>query len=351
MTKLEKLKSTAMDTAQDLGHSMQNWLDLVDCGITSFNQCVICNQHVMVCASPAPDEKEIGGPAMWVPCYGVPIKPLDPEDLAAERFADRITRAVVPKNLRETAAPYYPSFKVYSRRSEDDYKLIGIFVAAAAAILRAEDAFNTNLVESVYVTREETIYDHAKPPFREIRETASDIYQPLLIDSADHKPTGRKAQRRSVDRTMAKIRKLHEDLNAALYTHPTERPKIQSPQDAVQILTYFLTGLDHEEFWILNLDTRNRIAHCVKLYVATVNKSDVRVSEVFRQAIIDNSPAIIIGHNHPSGNPTPSPDDISVTRTIVQAGALLDIDVLDHIIIGEHGNFVSLKERGLGFDT
>ena len=88
-------------------------------------------------------------------------------------------------------------------------------------------------------------------------------YQPLLIDATDHKPTGRKAQRRSVDRTMAKIRKLHEDLNAALYTHPTERPKIHSPQDAVQVLTYFLTGLDHEEFWVLNLDTRNRISHFV----------------------------------------------------------------------------------------
>ena len=93
MTKLEKLKSTAEDTAQDLGHSMQDWLDLVDCGITSFNQCVICNQHVMVCASPAPDEKEIGGPAMWVPCYGVPIKPIQE---TVRQFHE--------------AGPHYPSF-------------------------------------------------------------------------------------------------------------------------------------------------------------------------------------------------------------------------------------------------
>ena len=256
----------------------------------------------------------------------------------------------VTNKIKESAAPYYPSFKVYSRRSEDDYKLIGFFVGAAEAILHAEQAFNTNKVEAVYVTREETIYDHAKPPYREIRESASNVYQPLLIDAADHTPTGRKAQRRSVDRTMAKIRKLHEDLNAALYSHPTERPSISNPQDAVQILAYFLTGLEQEEFWVLNLDTKNRISHCVKLYVGTVNQSNVRVAEVFRQAIIDNNPSIIIGHNHPSGDPTPSPDDINVTRCIVQAGGLLDIDVLDHLVIGEPGRFVSMKERQLGFN-
>ena len=189
-----------------------------------------------------------------------------------------------------------------------------------------------------------------EPVTNQVKESASDIYQPLLIDAADHTPTGRKAQRRSVDRTMAKIRKLHEDLNAALYSHPTDRPTINNPQDAVQILAYFLTGLEQEEFWVLNLDTKNRISHCVKLYVGTVNQSNVRVSEVFRQAIIDNNPSIIIGHNHPSGDPSPSPEDISVTRAIVQAGGLLDIDVLDHLVIGEPGRFVSMKERQLGFN-
>ena len=189
-----------------------------------------------------------------------------------------------------------------------------------------------------------------EPVTNQVKESASDIYQPLLIDAADHTPTGRKAQRRSVDRTMAKIRKLHEDLNAALYSHPTDRPSISNPQDAVQILAYFLTGLEKEEFWVLNLDTKNRISHCVKLYVGTVNQSNVRVAEVFRQAIIDNNPSIIIGHNHPSGDPSPSPDDVNVTRAIVQAGGLLDIDVLDHLVIGEPGRFVSMKERQLGFN-
>ena len=72
------------------------------------------------------------------------------------------------------------------------------------------------------------------------------------------------------------------------------------------------------------------------------------MAEVLRQAIVDNSPSILLAHNHPSGDPTPSPDDVAVTRAIVQAGKLMDIDVLDHIVIGL-GRFVSLKERGLGF--
>jgi DNA repair protein RadC len=77
--------------------------------------------------------------------------------------------------------------------------------------------------------------------------------------------------------------------------------------------------------------------------------SSVRVAEVFRDAVRQTCPAIIVVHNHPSGDPTPSTDDVAVTRQIVAAGALLDIDVLDHVVIG-HGRFISLKERRLGFD-
>ena len=74
----------------------------------------------------------------------------------------------------------------------------------------------------------------------------------------------------------------------------------------------------------------------------------MRVGELFKAAIRRNSAAVIILHNHPSGDPTPSPDDIALTRAIVQAGKLLDIEVLDHLVIGQ-GRFVSLKDRGLGF--
>ena len=155
-------------------------------------------------------------------------------------------------------------------------------------------------------------------------------------------------QRRKIQTTIAKLCQLHDQLNTQLYSNPSERPAIHSPADAADILQYFLGNLDHEEMWIVNLDTRNRIMRLVALYRGSVNVSQVRVAEVFQQAIVENSPAIILAHNHPSGDPTPSPDDIAVTRSIVEAGKLLDIDVLDHLVIG-YCSYVSLKERGLGF--
>ena len=104
----------------------------------------------------------------------------------------------------------------------------------------------------------------------------------------------------------------------------------------------------NEELWVMNLDTRNRLMHLVKLYQGSVNTSQVRVAEVFRAAIADNAPSIILAHNHPSGDALPSPEDVAVTRAIVQGGKLLDVDCLDHLIV-THDRFVSLKERGLGF--
>lgn len=118
---------------------------------------------------------------------------------------------------------------------------------------------------------------------------------------------GRSREYGQVTKTLARLRQLRDELNAQLYSHPTERPSIHSPTDAFDILNCFLSNLDHEELWILLLDTRNRVKHIVKLYQGSVNMSQVRVSEVFRQAIIDNSPSIIVCHNHPSGDPTPSP--------------------------------------------
>ena len=94
-----------------------------------------------------------------------------------------------------------------------------------------------------------------------------------------------------MEKTLAEIRKLHEELNAELYGKPTERPTIQSPSDAFNILLPFLGPLDHEELWVINLDTRNRVMSLTKLYQGSVNQSQVRVSEVFRQAITDNAPA------------------------------------------------------------
>ena len=100
---------------------------------------------------------------------------------------------------------------------------------------------------------------------------------------------------------------------------------------------------------LILLDTRNRVLSMPTLYVGSLNSSVVRVGELFRAAIRENAAALIVAHNHPSGDPSPSPEDVNVTRQLVRAGKLLDIDVLDHIVIGQQ-RFVSLKERGLGFD-
>jgi len=81
----------------------------------------------------------------------------------------------------------------------------------------------------------------------------------------------------------------------------------------------------------------------------SLNTSVIRVAEVFREAVKENCAAIIVVHNHPSGDPTPSPEDVRVTRELVSAGRLLDIDVLDHLVIG-HNRYVSLREKKLGFD-
>lgn len=185
-------------------------------------------------------------------------------------------------------------------------------------------------------------------PKRNVREDSPE-YQLTIFDlTTTAKPTGVKARKHKVEKTLAEIRKLHEDLNASLYSHPTERPSIHSPADAYAIIKPFIGALDHEELWVMNLDTRNRVMNLVKLYQGSVNMSQVRVAEVFRQAIIDTAPSIVVAHNHPSMDTSPSPDDIAVTRTIVQAGKLLDIDVLDHLVVSSH-RFVSLKELGMGF--
>lgn len=99
---------------------------------------------------------------------------------------------------------------------------------------------------------------------------------------------------------------------------------------------------------VMLLDRRNRVLDIVEVYHGSVNSAQVRVGEVFKEAVSRLASAIIVIHSHPSGDPTPSPDDVAVTRAIVQAGKLLDIDTLDHLVIG-HGRWVSMKERGLGF--
>ncbi len=126
------------------------------------------------------------------------------------------------------------------------------------------------------------------------------------------------------------------------------RPQIRCPDDAARLLIPIMGAEPQEELRVLLLDTRHRVIRQHKVYVGNVNTSIVRMGEVFREAVRDNALAIIVAHNHPSGDTTPSVEDIRITEEIVEAGKRLDIELLDHLIIGRHG-YYSLKEHGQGF--
>jgi len=130
---------------------------------------------------------------------------------------------------------------------------------------------------------------------------------------------------------------------------PEERPKVTSPADAANLLMSEMMFLEQEHLRVILLNTRNEVLSAPTIYQGSLNTSVVRIGELFRQAVRANAAALIVAHNHPSGDPSPSPEDINVTRQLVKAGQLLDVKVLDHIVIG-HQRYVSLKERNLGFD-
>jgi len=131
---------------------------------------------------------------------------------------------------------------------------------------------------------------------------------------------------------------------------PAERSAIQSPEQAAELVMYEMGALSQEHLRVLLLDTRNQLIRITEVYRGSLNSSLIRVGEVFRDAVRANAASVIVVHNHPSGNPSPSPEDVAITRAMVEAGRLLDIEVLDHLVIGT-GRFVSLKSKGLGFDS
>ncbi len=140
------------------------------------------------------------------------------------------------------------------------------------------------------------------------------------------------------------------ELGKRLLAEPNEERKtIVSPADAANHFMPLMQGLEQEHLMVLTVNTRNRVLGTHTIYKGSLNSSIVRIAEVFRYALRDNAAAIILAHNHPSGDPSPSPEDIKVTKQLAEAGALMDIDVLDHVIIGNR-QYISLKERGLGFD-
>ena len=123
-------------------------------------------------------------------------------------------------------------------------------------------------------------------------------------------------------------------------------PQIASPGDAYNLLAPEMRYLKKEVFKSLLLDTKNKVIGARTVSVGDLTSSIVNPREVFKDAIVASAASMIVAHNHPSGDPTPSHEDVNVTKRLMEAGKILDIEVLDHIVIGD-GCFVSLKERAL----
>lgn len=129
---------------------------------------------------------------------------------------------------------------------------------------------------------------------------------------------------------------------------PEDRVAIEGPEDVVRLLGVEMEALSQEQLNVVLMDTKHRVIRTAMVYQGSVNSAQVRIGELFRDAVRLNATAVIFAHNHPSGDPSPSAADIALTAEIVQVGKLLDIAVLDHVVIG-HGRWVSMKRLGLGF--
>jgi DNA repair protein RadC len=130
-----------------------------------------------------------------------------------------------------------------------------------------------------------------------------------------------------------------------LAVRPAERPQITSPRDAAHFLMPEYSARPVEQFGLLMLDTRHRVLRTSVLTVGTLDCAAVQPREVFRQALLASASAVVMFHNHPSGDPQPSGDDVALTRRMVAAGELMGIRVIDHVVLGD-GRYCSLKDSG-----
>lgn len=130
---------------------------------------------------------------------------------------------------------------------------------------------------------------------------------------------------------------------------PQGRWTVRSPRDVGERLVPQMGYLEREELRVVLLNTRNVVLRQVTIYQGNVSSSLVRIGELFRDAVRLNATGVILAHNHPSGDSTPSPDDLRLTAEALAAGRLLDIQLLDHLIVAGDG-FVSLRDRGVAFD-
>lgn len=126
-----------------------------------------------------------------------------------------------------------------------------------------------------------------------------------------------------------------------------ERRSVSTPEDVVALCEPQLRGCDREHFWALALNTKNRLIKIVEVSIGSLNASIVHPRELFKEAVRCSAASVVVVHNHPSGDPTPSSADIHLTQRLVRAGDVLGIEVLDHVVIGEGGSHASLREMGL----
>lgn len=138
------------------------------------------------------------------------------------------------------------------------------------------------------------------------------------------------------------------ELGRRLLLQPYPCPIITSPANVANLLLAEMSALEQEHLRVVLLNTKNHVLAIETIYIGTINQASVRICEVFKPAIRKNAAALVVVHNHPSTDPTPSPEDVAVTRQLIEAGKLLDMEVLDHLVIGQ-GRWVSLRERRLAF--
>jgi DNA repair protein RadC len=121
---------------------------------------------------------------------------------------------------------------------------------------------------------------------------------------------------------------------------------VRSPEDGAKVAANFIGDEDREVFFVMCLNTKNRVVAVHRCHVGGLNASIVMPREVFKSAILNNSASIIVSHQHPSQDVTPSREDISVTKRLVEAGKILGIEVLDHLIVNANADYYSMKEKG-----
>ena len=125
-----------------------------------------------------------------------------------------------------------------------------------------------------------------------------------------------------------------------------QKPMVKSPEDVVNIVKSQLKGKKKEHFLVLCLDTRNRVINCKPVSIGSLDTSIVHPREVFKEAVSSSAASVIFAHNHPSGDPEPSKEDVELTKRLVKSGEIIGIDVLDHIIICDR-SYLSLKAKNL----